>query len=215
MNEYKKYCPNVYCAKCDESHEKGDIITITTKRGKENEHVIHNLLLERDGCYYYSITRADGFNSQERARRKAERLDNAAANAEARANSWQEKSNEGADFLRLAEPIKIGHHSEKRHRALFERNDARMRNCIKEHEKAGEYIKRAEYWEEMSGKIDLSMPESLEYFEHELEKAIAYHAGLKSGDIEREHSFSLTYAAKAVKELKDKVAIAVKLWGER
>ena len=56
------------------------------------------------------------------------------------------------------------------------------------------------------------MPESLEYFLHKLEKAIAYHSGLKDGSIVREHSYSLTYASKEVKELEKKVEIAKKLW---
>jgi len=34
---YTKYCPNVWLAKCEERHEKGDIINVTTRYGKENE----------------------------------------------------------------------------------------------------------------------------------------------------------------------------------
>jgi hypothetical protein len=41
------------------------------------------------------------------------------------------------------------------------------------------------------------MPESLEYYEYELEKLKARHEGLKNGTIQREHSFSLTYAKKS------------------
>lgn len=57
------------------------------------------------------------------------------------------------------------------------------------------------------------MPESIDYFSDRLEKAVAYHEGLKDGSIEREHSYSLTYANKEVKELKKKVEIAKLLWG--
>jgi len=35
MNTYTKYCPNVFVAKCTRQHEKGEIITIETKYGKE------------------------------------------------------------------------------------------------------------------------------------------------------------------------------------
>lgn len=35
MNTYAKYCPNVFLAKCEEQYQKGDIITVTTKYGKE------------------------------------------------------------------------------------------------------------------------------------------------------------------------------------
>ena len=37
MNTYMKYCPNVFVAKCEEKHQKGEVIIITTKYGKENE----------------------------------------------------------------------------------------------------------------------------------------------------------------------------------
>ena len=58
------------------------------------------------------------------------------------------------------------------------------------------------------------MPESIDYFSDRLEKAVAYHEGLKNGSIERKHSYSLTYANKEVKELKKKVEIAKLLWGD-
>ena len=58
------------------------------------------------------------------------------------------------------------------------------------------------------------MPESIEYFTKRLEKAKEYHKGLKNGTIEKEHSYSLTYAKKLVNELTEKVKIAKLLWGE-
>lgn len=60
--------------------------------------------------------------------------------------------------------------------------------------------------------IDLSMPQSLEYFAQKLEEAKAYHQGLKFGTIPREHSFSLQYALKEVKDLTLKAERARKLW---
>ena len=55
MNTYSKYCPNVYLAKCTEAHEKGEVIIVTTKYGKENESIIHNLIKkDSDGNHYYS-----------------------------------------------------------------------------------------------------------------------------------------------------------------
>ena len=56
------------------------------------------------------------------------------------------------------------------------------------------------------------MPESLEYFAAQLEKAKAHQKGLKDGTIKREHSYSLTYATKAVKDLTQKLEIARVLW---
>ncbi|HKL85270.1 MAG TPA: DUF3560 domain-containing protein, partial [Treponemataceae bacterium] len=114
MNTYKKYCPNVFVAQCEEKHEKGDTIIVETKYGKENECIVHNLVgytgTKEKPMYCYSITRADGYNNQERARNKVEKLNGYADNANKRGDDWQEKSNEGKDFLALAEPIKVGHH---------------------------------------------------------------------------------------------------------
>ena len=81
MNTYYKFAPNVFLAKCDEKHEKGETIEVTTKYGKENESIVFNLIFEKDGFYYYSIVRADGFNAQEWAKRRAERRRKWAASA--------------------------------------------------------------------------------------------------------------------------------------
>ena len=213
MNTYTKYCPNVYVAKCTEKHEKGEVITLTTKYGQEHECEVWNYVGQtRDGFFCYSITRCDGMNSQERAKRRLERLQGAAINAQKRSDSYWEKSKEGKDFLALAEPIKVGHHSEKRHRALIERNHKRMDKAIKEMDKAAAYQDRQAYWADKANKVDLSMPESVEYFEFELEKAKAKHEGMKNGTVEKQHSYSLTYAKKEVNELTKKVETAKKLW---
>src|SRR5690606_13167946 len=135
-----------------------------------------------------------GFNAQERAKNKAEKLNGYASNAETRSAQYYEASKEGRDFLSLGEPIKVGHHSEKRHRALIERNWNRMGKSVKESEKAEEYKRRAEYWESKSDTINLSMPESLEYYEFKLEEAKKKHQFLKDTPDKRSHSFSLTYA---------------------
>lgn len=212
MNSYSKYMPNVFLAKCEEPHEKGEEIVMTTKYGQEHEVIVYNLIYQRDGFYYYSIVRSDGFNAQERARMKAERLSGYASNAQKRSDKYYEASNEGKDFLSLGEPIKIGHHSEKRHRALIERNHARMSNAMAELDKVGEYERRAAYWESKANDINLSMPESMEYYEFKLEQAKEYHDGLKSGKYERRHSYSLTYAKKEVNEIEKKLEVAKKLW---
>lgn len=212
MNTYSKYCPNVFLAKCEEQHEKGTTITLTTKYGKENECIVFNLIFEKDGFYYYSIVRADGYNQQERAKAKAERLSSYANNAQNRSDKYYQASHEGKDFLVLAEPIKIGHHSEKRHRALIERNYNRMSRSIEESNKVDAYERRAEYWEKKAKDINLSMPESLEYYEFELEKSKLYHQGLKDGTIEKRHSYSLTYAKKEANEAENKLTLARKLW---
>lgn len=212
MNTYIKYIPNVFLAKCREKHEKGEAILVQTKYGKENESIIFNLIAEKDSYFYYSIVRADGFNFQEFAKRKAERLENASSNAEKKSEQYYSASQEGKDFLSLGEPIKVGHHSEKRHRALIESNHNRMDKCVEFSKKAEEYQSRVDYWANKANTINLSMPESLEFYEFELKKAKTKHEGLKNGTIERSHSFSLTYAKKEVNEIEKKLQLANKLW---
>lgn len=211
MNRFKKYCPNVWVAECDDECEKGEIIELETKYGKTVECEVYNLVTEKDGKYYYSIVRLE---EQTYAQRKAEKYRNSAASRTAKSDSYYEASNEGAEFLSLGEPIKVGHHSEKRHRALIDRNWNRMEKSVEYAEKAKEAESKAEYWENKAEEITLAMPESLEYFKDRLEKAVAYHQGLKYGTIERTHAYSLTYAKKDVNELKNKVEIAELLWGQ-
>ena len=81
MPVYKKYCPNVWVAECTEAHKKGDLIELETKYGKINECEVHNLVGQANGLFYYSITRTDGFDSREWAKRRADRLAKAAASA--------------------------------------------------------------------------------------------------------------------------------------
>ncbi|MGX2956085.1 DUF3560 domain-containing protein [Ursidibacter arcticus] len=212
INTYAKFAPTVFVAKCSEAHTKGDIIILTSKYGNETEVQVHNLVKQDSEHYYYSFTRCDGMDSQAFAQQKAERYQGYADNAMKRSNAYCEAANEGRDFLSLAEPIKIGHHSEKRHRALIDRNARRMDKSVEEMRKAESYADRIAYWENMTGKIDLSMPESLEYFKFELEKAKEKHQELKDHPEKRVHSYSLTYAKKLVNDLEKKVKLATVLW---
>jgi len=211
-NTYVKYCPNVYVAKCTEPHEKGEVIPVTTQYGKDNDSIVFNLVGQKDGFYYYSIVRADGYNVQERAKAKAERYSQWAASAEKKSTQYYEASNEGREFLSLGEPIKVGHHSEKRHRALIDRNWERMGKSVAMTEKAEQHESKAGYWERKTKDINLSMPESVEYYEYKVEAAKEYHEGVKSGKYPRSHSFTLTYAKKALNEAENNLKTAKKLW---
>jgi len=212
MNTYSKFAPNVFLAKCEEAYKKGDIINVQTKYGKENESIVFNLIGQKDGFFYYSIIRADGYNIQERAKAKAERYNQWAVKAEQKSTEAWKASHEGRDFLSLAEPIKVWHHSEKRHRALIERNHNRMGKSVELSKKAETHNYKAEYWSGKENEINLSMPESVEYYEYKLEEAKMKHEGLKDGSIERSHSFSLTYAKKAVNEAQKNFDLAKRLW---
>ena len=214
MNTYSKYCPNVWVAKCSEKHEKGETIILTTKHGKENECIVWNLIYERDGFFYYSITRADGYNSQERAKAKAERYEEWADKARQRSDEAFERSNNAVAGIPLGQPILVGHHSEGMHRAAIKKSWAAMDKSVEESKKAEAHESKAEYWERMADKIDLSMPESIEFYEHKMEVAKEYHEGVKSGKYPRQHAYTLTYAKKAVNEAQKNLDIARKLWGE-
>lgn len=209
MNTFKKYCENVFVSESETKHSKGDIITLTTKYGKEVECEVFNLVQEANNKFYYSIVRIE---DKSYAERKAEKYANSAERHQQKSNKFYEDAQEGRDFLALAEPIKVGHHSEGRHRALIERNWNRMGNCVKEQEIAKTKEQKAEYWEKKANEINLSMPESLEFYSYKLKKAQEHHKGLKDGTIKKEHSFSMQYANKSVKDLTRKLQIAQKLW---
>jgi len=216
LNSYSKFCANVFVAKCTEKHEKGETIVLTTKYGKEHENLVHNYLGKtRDGFFLYSITRCDGYNHQERAKAKAERLNGYADNAGKRSNEAYKKADmsESATGIPFGQPILVGHHSERRHRKTIERASRAMDKTVEENRKAEEYKARAEYWEARANKINLSQPESLEFYEYKLETAKAKHKFYKDNPEKREHSYSLTYANKEVKETQKNLDLAVKLWG--
>ena len=43
-NTYYKFAPNVFLARCTEKHEKGEVIPVETKYGKENDSIVFNLI---------------------------------------------------------------------------------------------------------------------------------------------------------------------------
>lgn len=204
-----------FLAKCEEKYEKGEVIEVTTKYGKENECIVFNLIYEKDGFYYYSIVRADGFNVQEWAKQRAERRRMRAASAEQKSNGYYEKSNKDRGFLSLGEPVKVGHHSERGHRKMIDEAWNNMGKSVEFSDKAVEHERVARYWDKKAEVINLSMPESIDYYEYKLEKAKEYHEGLKSGKYPREHVYSLTYAKKAVNGMQKNYDTAKRLWGEQ
>lgn len=214
MNTYSKYAPNVWLAKCTEKHEKNSVIPVANKYGQENESIVFNLIFQKDGFFYYSIIRADGFNVQEWAKRRAEKLQNAAIRSEQKSESYYNASNKHSDFLSLGEPIKVGHHSENRHRRIIEQANNNMSKCVELSDKAKDQESRATYWESKAQTINLSMPESIEYYKYKLEQAKAKHEGYKNGSIKQEHSYSLVYATKELKDCQDKLKTSYKLWGD-
>ena len=195
MNKFIKYCPNVWVAECEEEYKKGDLIFLETKYGKEVECEVYNFLgYSRNKKRVYSVVRTE---EKSYAERKAEKYsDYASKNITKSKEKWQQ-SQEGKEFLSLGEPIKVGHHSEKRHRALLERNERRIKKAVEFENKAQELMRKAEYWENKANEITLAMPDSLEYFKIKLEQAELHHKDLKDNPQKRKHSYDLTYAKKA------------------
>lgn len=112
----------------------------------------------------------------------------------------------------MGQPILVGHHSEGRHRKDLDRSWSAMGKSVEYSNKAEAHESKAEYWEKRANDINLSMPESIDFYTYKLEKAKEYHAGVKSGKYPKEHSFTLTYAKKEVNEIEKKLALAAKLW---
>ncbi|MDV7696279.1 DUF3560 domain-containing protein [Chryseobacterium soli] len=212
MNTYIKYVPNVFLAKCTERHSKGETINVTTKYGKENESIVFNLIYEKEGFYYYSIIRADGFNVQERAKNKADKYESWAAAAEKKSTDHYNRSHEMVKHIPMGQPILVGHHSESGHRKTLNKSWSAMGKSVEFSDKADEYESKADYWAKKANAINLSMPECIEYYEYKLEVVKERHEGLKSGKYERSHSFSLTYAKKDVNEAQKNLDLAKKLW---
>ena len=139
-NIFKKYTAGVYCIQ-SENHDlrHGDNVTITTKYGKEVDCVIWKKLFTKGEYTYYSYVREDGFCSKERLLKKAENRKEWAGNALNKSHEYYEKSNKDRDFLVLGEPIKVGHHSERRHRKAIDDAWNNMGKCVEFNEKAAEH----------------------------------------------------------------------------
>ena len=131
-----------------------------------------------------------------------------------KSKQYFDKSNKDRDFLSLGEPIKVGHHSERRHRKAIDDAWNNMGKIVEFIDKANEHERVAQYWEKRANTINLSMPESIDFYEHKLEQAKEYHEGVKSGKYPREHAYTLTYAKKAVNEAQKNYELAKKLWGD-
>lgn len=215
MNTYSKYAAGVYVAKCTEEYKKGDVIEMTTRHGKTHNCIVFNLVYMSGGFFYYSIVREDGFNAQEYAAKRAERLKQSTEVRLKKSDEYYKTARKDSGFLSLGEPIKVGHHSERRHRRIIEQANNNMRKSIDLIEEAKQFANRAEYWKKKAKDITLGMPESLDFYEFKLEEAEQLRSDIKSGKVEKRHAYTLTYATKHVREIEKKLKIARSLWGEK
>jgi len=83
-------------------------------------------------------------NYEEKIAAKKERYEELAEKAEKKSDSLFETSRKRAEMIPFGQPILIGHHSEKRHRAFIDRNHNLMRQNIEESEKSKYYTHKAE-----------------------------------------------------------------------
>lgn len=214
MNMFTKLVPNVWGMKTDQEYQRHDTTTITTKRGKEIEVTIYNLFKkDKDGNNYYSIVRNDGMDNATKAQQRADNRRSWAESRDKKATEYYEKANLHSDFLSLGEPIKVGHHSESRHRKIIDQRWNNMGKSVENSDKADEHNRIAEYWDRKAKNIDLSTPQSLEYYTQCLVKAKENQKLLKENPELREHSYSLAYATKRVNLIIKNLDIAIKLWG--
>jgi len=105
------------------------------------------LLPKRTDFSTIQFVRADGFNVQERAKLKAERYSAYSGNATKKSDEFHNKAHKDDNFPSLGEPIKVGHHSESRHRKIIEQSYSNVDKCVEYDEKSKEYDNKSSYWE--------------------------------------------------------------------
>ena len=210
-NTFKKYTSGVYCMKSDNADFKhGDETTIATRRGKEVDVIVWKKLKQNDEFSFYSFVRQDGFCRTEWTRRKMERAENAATRQEKISNDEYEKAQEGKDFLVLGEPIKIGHHSEKRHRALIDRNWKRMGKSVAASEKAKEYDRKASELEyRLNKEINIDTPESIDLLKERIADLEEKREAIKARDHEK---WELSNLGANIRRYKKRLETAQRLW---
>lgn len=107
---------------------------MTTKYGQTHDCIVLTQFIKKTVFLLFN-SKSRRLQCTRKSKAKAERYEKW-ANLHSKSNEYFEASQEGRDFLSLAEPIKVGHHSEKRHRALIERNWSRMGKSVEFSEKA-------------------------------------------------------------------------------
>ena len=65
----------------------------------------------------------------------------------------------------------------------------------------------------LTNDINLSMPDSIDFYRFKLNQAKEIHTNLKENPEKRSHGYSLTYAKKDVNNFKKKLDMAILLWG--
>lgn len=211
-NIFKKYATGVYCMQSGNADfQHNDNTIITTKYGKEIAVIIWKKLFTKNDLTYYSVVREDGFCRKEWMQRKAGKRAEQAERAEAKSNKYYEKSNKHRDFLSLAEPIKIGHHSEKRHRKIIDDAYNNMGKSVAESKKAKNLEHKAETLAcNAEIQINLDAPESLDLLQERVAYLEKKRDALKAS--KKYQSFELTNLGANIRRYKERLETAKKLW---
>jgi hypothetical protein len=211
MNQFKKYAPGVYCIMSEnDSLQHDDEVTVTTRRGKEVECTIWKKLFTRDGMTYYSYLRNDGLNRSAWLQRKADRKAAAAERQEKLSDEYYNKARKDHDFLSLGEPIKIGHHSESRHRKAIQQAQNNATKSWQASEKAKDLEYKAETLARRADQeINLDTPESLNL----LTERVDFLEEKKKEIKKRTHySWELANLGAKIRRYKERLKVARNLW---
>lgn len=167
-NTFRKYTSGVYVMHSDEhGFQHGDQAVIETRHGNEVEVTVwKHIKTVKDGGAIYSVIRNDGKTRKEWLRRKVERQENAAARQNRLSNEYYHKSQKDRDFLSLGEPVKVGHHSEKKHRKIIDDAWNNIgRSCMAQKKQERHEDKAAELEARLNKEINIDTPESVELLE--------------------------------------------------
>ena len=139
-----------------------------------------------------------------------ERREAAAERQNRISNEYYAKSNKDRDFLSLCEPIKVGHHSEKRHRKIIEQAQNNATKCYQAMDKADEYKAQAEdIQRKIDKEINIDSPESLDQLKERVSELEAKRQEIKA----REHkAFELSNLGSNIRRYKERLETAKKLW---
>lgn len=121
---------------------------------------------------------------RERKTRKAERLHEWADKREAKSNESYEQFKKIADFIPAGQPILVGHHSEKRHRADLARMDRRMEQ-VSDHQDKAEAMrqKAANIANQLDHSIYSDDPDAIEQLEQRVAELEAERNGIKAYNV--------------------------------
>lgn len=209
MNTFKKYTSGVFCMQSSDIYEHGQEAQITTKYGKLVDVMVYKFLKSVNGFNYYSVVRLDGKNSKAHYLNLAEKRKAQALRAEVKSNEYYEKSNKHRDFLILGEPIKVGHHSERRHRKIIDEAYNNMGKSVAESKKAEILESKSEGLEAKAENLFIDTPEGLQGL---IDKVAELESLLLDYKARKVESFMISNLRQNLSRYKKRLETAKQLW---